>query len=258
MFSWKQIERSPLVIAHRGASGSAPENTLAAFEQAIQQGADAIELDVRLSKDKEVVVFHDATLQRTTNGRGYVRNHTLTELKKLDAGSWFGPSFRGERIPTLGEVFQFVNERVGINIEVKHVLGAQASREIVHHCLKVIERFQASGYVLVSSFQHSLLRLVRKENPDVAIGILYHPLHLAAQSPSRLLRKVEANFFVCGMRFLRRRMVADVHRHAIAVAAYTINTEPAVRRCLALGIKGIITNVPEKVITLCGRNRSGM
>ena len=108
-----------LVVAHRGCSGRAPENTIAAFEMALEQGSDMIECDVRLTKDEEVVVFHDRALDRTTNGKGPVEQRTLEELKRLDAGSWFSSKFSGERIPTLSEVLHLLEGRAFLNIELK-------------------------------------------------------------------------------------------------------------------------------------------
>lgn len=108
-----------MVIAHRGFSGQAPENTLASFQKAVELGSDMIELDVRFSKDGQVVVIHDDTIDRTTNGRGKVADYTLKELKQFDAGSWFAPQFSGERIPTLKEVLELVKGKVLVNIEIK-------------------------------------------------------------------------------------------------------------------------------------------
>ncbi len=112
------------VHAHRGGAGLAPENTLAAFRNALALDVDALEMDLHVSADGEVIVIHDATLERTTNGRGYVRNTPLVDLKRLDAGSWFDPRFAGERVPTLREVLETVrasgDNRVRLNIETKY------------------------------------------------------------------------------------------------------------------------------------------
>ena len=254
MFSWKHIEhsstgarRKPLIIAHRGASGTAPENTLAAFSHAIAEGADAIELDLRLSRDGEAVVIHDATLRRTTGARGRVSERTLAELKQLDAGSWFEGSFGGEHIPTLTEVFELVNGRAGINIELKAVRGAAHAQRIVDRCLRVVDDYRSTEYVLISSFQHALLKLVEKNNPDVALGVLYHPLQLAGRSPVKLSKRLGAHILLCAVRQLRKNIVEDAHRQGMIVAAYTVNTIQNLRHCLALGITGVLTNFPKKI-----------
>lgn len=243
-----ELARRPLVVAHRGASGTSPENTIASFSEAIAQGADAIELDVRLSKDEHPVVIHDATLRRTASGRGYVRDRTIDELKMLDAGSWFHRSFSRERIPTLAEVLRVVNGRVGVNIEIKAVRGARASQKTVERCLQVLDSFRPAPYVLVSSFQHSLLALVRRQNPDLAIGIIYDPFLHRGRSPITIARNLGARVIVSALRVFRRRWVAEAHQFGIATAVYTINNEKQLRHCLQLGVSGVLTNYPEKLV----------
>jgi glycerophosphoryl diester phosphodiesterase len=121
----------PELTAHRGNSGLAPENTLAAFGKALETAAQWIELDAHRSADGEVVVMHDATVGRTTNGHGAIAELTLAELKKLDAGSWFGPEFVGEPVPTLAEVVALVGSRIRLNVEVKSSADPESSRKVV-------------------------------------------------------------------------------------------------------------------------------
>ena len=248
MFPSKYTDRRPLVIAHRGASAHAPENTRSAFNLAIMQGAHGIELDVRLSRDNELVVIHDSTLRRTTNGKGHVHDLTLTELKHLDAGSWFHPSFAGERIATLSEIFELVDERVGINIELKSTRGKKDAERIVARCLEIIRKYNAEEYVLLSSFQHSLVKLAKLSNPRVATGVIYEPLRHGGRLPSKLAGIAGASVFVSSLRFLHRRNMADAQRHGIVVSAYTINTERSLRRCVSLGVVGLITNRPAEIL----------
>ena len=119
-----------IVLAHRGYSAKAPENTMAAFELALAVGADGIELDVHMTRDGEIVVIHDDTLDRTTNGKGPVSDQTMAELRELDAGSWFSPEFAGERIPTLKLVLELIKDKdVLLNIEIKTGLGFQQLNE---------------------------------------------------------------------------------------------------------------------------------
>ncbi|MGL4971324.1 MAG: glycerophosphodiester phosphodiesterase family protein, partial [Cetobacterium sp.] len=117
------------ILAHRGASGTAPENTIAAFKKAIIDGCDGFEFDVQQTKDGKLVVFHDWTLERTSNGKGYVREHTLDELKELDAGSWFGEEFKGEKIPTLEETLDLIPDNMLINIELKEEYSKERGSE---------------------------------------------------------------------------------------------------------------------------------
>ncbi len=248
MFSLKHSDHRPFVIAHRGASAHAPENTLSAFGLAIDQGADAIELDVRLSHDNELVVIHDPTLRRTTSGKGRVRNYTVSELKLLDAGSWFDQSFIGERIPTLSEIFQLVDGRVGINIELKSVTGKKDAERLVQRSHEIIRRYHAEEYVLLCSFQHSLVKLARQLDSRVATGVIYDPLRHRGSLPSKLAGNAGAAVFISDLRYLRRRMISDAKRHGIILSAYTINTERNLRRCISLGVGGLITNTPSTIL----------
>lgn len=156
-----------LVIAHRGASSRAPENTLASFQAALDIGVDGIELDVHLSRDGHLVVIHDANLRRTTNGQGLVHEHTLAELKALDAGSWHGAAFAGERIPTFEEVLDLVGSRVPLQVELKG-----ATEGVTEATLAALERRGLLGTVMMTSFHLNLLPRVRELVPAVEIGAL--------------------------------------------------------------------------------------
>jgi glycerophosphoryl diester phosphodiesterase len=163
----------PLNFAHRGASAEAPANTLAAFMLASELGADGIELDVHLSRDGEIVVIHDFTVESTTDGEGKVANKTLAELRELDAGSWFDPAFAGQQIPTLQEVVDAVGDRLLLNIEIKtkSLRDSTLSAEVV----RLIERNHLFNRVVVSSFNPRSLRWVRQLNSSIPIGFLYSP-----------------------------------------------------------------------------------
>ena len=163
----------PLVIAHRGASGTAPENTMAAFRQAVEMGADMIELDVQRTKDGQVVVIHDATLERTTNGSGAVRELTYAEIEQLDAGSWFGEGqeFAGERVPLLKEVLEFTKGKCALNIEIKNIPYADPGIEQA-----VVDLLHETGFleqVIISSFDHSCLHRIARLEPNVPTACLF-------------------------------------------------------------------------------------
>lgn len=250
MFSWRDLPERPIVIAHRGASAEAPENTLAAFELAIRRGADAIELDVRLSADGEAVVIHDATTGRTTERRGEVRRLRLETLKTLDAGSWFSAAFPQERIPTLDEVLGLVDRKVGVNIELKPMRDRSEGVRLVRRCIEVVRRHDAHSSVLLSSFQHSLLRLVKEFRAELVTGVLYHPLRHAGRRVSTLARRVGAEFFVCDVRSLGAKIGNQALKAGLYLAVYTIDTEKHLKRALSFGIHGIVTNDPGRILTL--------
>lgn len=163
----------PLNFAHRGASHEAPANTLAAFLLAVERGADGIEFDVHLSRDGDVVVIHDFSLEATTDGQGPVRDKTLAQLKKLDAGGWFDPAFIGQRIPTLQEVVDAVGDRLLLNIELK-VAGLQDTG-LAPAVVRILEENHLLDRVVVSSFNPLAVRHVKRLNPWVSVGLLYAP-----------------------------------------------------------------------------------
>src|SRR6478672_6885695 len=160
----------PVIFAHRGASAYAPENTIASFELAVAQRADAIELDVKLSADGHVIVHHDPTVDRTTNGKGKVKDLTLAELKKLDAGGFVSENFHGEKIPTLEEVFDAVGKRTFINVEMTNYTTPRD--QLVETVCTLVKKCGLQNHVMFSSFFASNLSKARAYLPEVPRGLL--------------------------------------------------------------------------------------
>lgn len=239
------------VIAHRGASGIAPENTLSAFQKAVELGAGFIETDLQLSRDARLVALHDDTLERTTDGRGAVSSKTLEELRKLDAGSWFRDSnqksvspFAGERIPIIEEVLAFGREHeIGLFLEVKPTGPSGAEHAIVgalHACGEVPRS-------VVLSFSPSVLKRVRDLEPLVVTGFLY-----SDRLPSAVGTAVDA-----GARQLLPRtdrvtqeLVTEAHAHDLKVVSWTADTADEMKKLLSAGVDGIITNYPDRLVDL--------
>jgi glycerophosphoryl diester phosphodiesterase len=242
----------PLRIAHRGASALAPENTLAAFKEAIRLGADLIECDVHLSADDVPVIIHDDTVERTTNGRGAVAALACSRLRRLDAGAWFSPRFRGERIPTLEEALECARGRCGLNIEIKGPsrhrragpAAAAAAAGVSRVARAVSGALRRTGFkepVIVSSFSLQALRAARAHMPHVRLG------HLA----SRSLRGLRAAHRTLGLhavhphvRLATSRRVRLAHRLGLIVLFWTVNDVRLMRRLLALGCDGLMTDDP--------------
>ncbi len=227
----------PFIWAHRGASGRAPENTLAAFAAAESDGADGIELDVHLSRDGVPVVIHDETLDRTTDGQGPVGRHSLAELQRLDAGSWFAPAFAGEPLPALAAVCGWAEDRLRINIEIK---TAAAGRSV----LAILKDFPRCR-VLISSFDHPLLATLRSCEPRLPLGFL---------SDSRFWRGGVARAVSSGAESFHPRqdrtsrpLVAACHRQGLAVYPWTVDPPERARALLSLGIDGFFTNQPQSL-----------
>lgn len=183
------MRRCPLIIAHRGDQANAPENTLPAFRRAYESGADGIELDVRLTRDGHLVVFHDRGLKRLGRRRGLVTNTTLDEMRELDVGAWFGPEYRGERPPTLDEVFELLPSDYLINVEMKAVIDGM--RTIAHKVAEVVRRHQRWGSTLIASFNPISLWELRKVEPRLMRGYIWsrrHPPPIRSRCFSRLVR----------------------------------------------------------------------
>lgn len=246
------LNRSPYVIAHRGISAKAPENTLAAFQRAIQiLGIDMIELDVRLSRDEEVIVLHDRTLQRTTTGNGSARNYMLQELKRFDAGSWFHPQFAGERIPTLREILEMVQDKCWIDIEIKSdFLHREQEGLLERRVLETVKYAGVAERVMYSSFNHQLLGNLKRLDPTATTGVIYSIFRDYGRMPSKLTRRVGASVFVCAKHELTRAMVRDAHDHQIPLYVYTLNSTADVRNIMAMGIQGIISDAADDIVRL--------
>lgn len=257
---YTQVERKPifrenrfLIFAHRGASGEYPESTLPAFEYALREGANALELDVHMTRDSVIVVFHDNELSRTTNGEGEIEDFTLTELKKLDAGYWFTRDgetypFRGKglKILTLEEVFrQFPG--VVINIEIK-----RSVRDIERRLADLIKKYRRENLTIVSSFSYSSIKKFRKAAPEVATGLskrevtvfyvlsklglagLYKPGGDALQVPPEYGK----------LRVVTRGFVKAAHSKGLVVHVWTIDRIEKMVHFIKLGVDGIFTNYP--------------
>jgi glycerophosphoryl diester phosphodiesterase len=256
----------PLVIAHRGGAGLWPENTLHAFESAAALGADVLELDVRSSADGELVVFHDPTLERTTDGAGRVAEKTVAELKRLDAGHrWTadgGKTFpfrgRGLTVPTMREVFERL-PAAHFNIEPKDESSETAARL----CRLVRERGMTER-VVVGSFRQSLIEEFRRECPEVATAAgpveagkflaLYRAGLAASFSPA--MHALQIPEYAGGVRVVTKEFVEAARGRNLQVHAWTINDEAAMRRLVEAGADGIMTDYPDRLLALVGRAKA--
>lgn len=232
-----------LNIAHRGASVAAPPNTLAAFERALELGANGIELDVRLCADGVPVVIHDATVDATTNGSGRVANMTLAQLKELDAGSHFDAPFAGERIPTLTEVLEAVGEQLLVNIELKS--RAPLDDRLEQAVVDVIDRRASGERVLLSSFNPVALRRIRKIAPQLATALLYTPATRPILSLARLISPDPYAAIHPHHTIVDERHMRWARQQSYRVHVWTVDDVGEMRRLVGCGVDGIITNVPD-------------
>jgi glycerophosphoryl diester phosphodiesterase len=228
-----------LIVAHRGASHYAPENTLAAFRLALEQGARAVECDVRRTRDKRLVVIHDATVDRTTDGSGLVSALPLDTVRSLDAGRWFGAEHAGERIPLLEEVLTLVRGRALIQVEVKNdpipTVGIEA---------QVVDALRGCGLegdALVMSFDHQSIRIVQSLRSGISTGILYTARLV---DPVAAARAAGANALCLNWAYLDRDVVTQASGAGLGLCVWTVDDEAAFKRCQELGVDAVATNDP--------------
>ena len=247
LFKYNSIEGDDFtVIAHRGASAYYPENTLVSFEGAITLGADMVEIDVQLTSDGKVIVFHDEKISRCTNGRGRVADHTLAELQKLDAGRWFDNKFQGENIPMLADVLAVCKNKIAVNIEIKtEALTDTISGGIEEKCLQIIDSIGMRGHVVFSSFDPRAIIHLKKIDKTVPVAVRYEKGLYGSKLPSQIIEFLHADAFNCSKRELTRQWLNDLKHHQIPVNVYTLNDDSNMIRVLALGVSGIFTNNPD-------------
>jgi glycerophosphoryl diester phosphodiesterase len=232
---------TPLVIAHRGASGNFPENTLRSIEGAIRIGAKAIEIDVRTTRDGKIVLMHDADVSRTTDGEGRVSDLHLEEIRQLDAGRWFGAKFADERVPLLGEVLEAVEGKAKLCIEVKDALPARVLGEVIAHDML--------NDIIVFDFDHPRLYGVKPEFEaarTLALGVTLESID-----------GVDVDLVdVVGSAFTRtdKQLVDRAHDLGLGIFVYTVNDEDQMERLIEIGVDAIITNFPGDALDLLKGN----
>jgi len=242
----------PLVIAHRGASGVAPENTMACFEQAVKFGVDMIELDVHGSKDGNLIVIHDPSTVRTARGnpQGAVADLTLGELKKLDAGVWKGPGFAGERIPTLDEVLAALRGRATLLIELK-------ARGIEGKVAQAIRESGMEDGVMLQSFDVESVRIMQGLLPETPAGVLYRDMWILdpvgrGRRIVEQAREVGASFAAMNVGAVSAGLVRALKNGGLDVFAWTADDDWVFAHLIEAGVDGIVTNYPERLVRFLG------
>ena len=229
-------ERKFIKIGHRGAAGYEPENTDISFEKAIKLGVDMIELDVRLCKSGELVVIHDDTLERTTNGCGRIRDKTLAELKKLDAG-------KGQKILTLRAALYLIDQRVTVNIELKEEKTALPAVELISIFVK--EREWDRNMFLVSSFDHKELKRFRMFDPFTRVGLLFDEYEDDIFDLARTLRCYSIN---PSAKLTDEYLVNEAHKEGLRVFVWTANKPEDIQKLKTMGVDGIFSDFPDRLM----------
>jgi glycerophosphoryl diester phosphodiesterase len=235
----------PPLLAHRGASAYAPENTLAAFRKAKDLGVKWLEFDVMLAACGEVVVFHDDTLERTSNGVGYLNEHPYTYLKTLDAGSWFDPQFTGERIPCLREVLSFLEQQtLSANIEIKALPGQE--KELVKRVLALLEEGPVKAdSLLLSSFSIAVLRELRARSTAYRLGFLMDEVFSGWEN---VYAEVGAFSLNLNEALIKPDTIKTFQASSQSLLAYTVNEPERAKELFALGVAALFTDCPDKIL----------
>lgn len=234
-----------IIFGHRGASGHAPENTLEAFQLAMDMGADGIELDVHLSRDGELVVIHDETVDRTTNGTGFINSMTMEQLKKLDASKGMA-KYKGAKIPTLGEVYDLLRPtRAIINVEIK--TDTIFYPDIERKCLELEKEKGMEGRIIYSSFNHySIVRVLELDSGAQTALLyssgLYQPWNYTKSVGARYIHPYCPNLFLPDL-------ITGCRENGVGINAWTVNDMDVMRLCLKEGV-GIITDYPDSAVSL--------
>jgi len=237
-----------LRIAHRGASGSAPEHTRPAFERALELGVDMIELDVQLSRDGELIVIHDLDLERTTSGHGCVRAHDLAHLTSLDAGSWFGSRFAGQRLLSLEDVVGIIGARARLNVEVK--APAADWGRLAPQLTAMLRLHGLLESTVISSFETGALAAVRAEAADARIGLLWQNADFV--DAWRWTSGLRATSLHPHWMLVSPELVSTAHGHGLQVLVWTVNDPAVMQRLVGLGVDGIMSDFPERFAEVPG------
>jgi glycerophosphoryl diester phosphodiesterase len=243
---------APLIIAHRGASAYAPENTLAAFRLAGEMGADAIELDAKLTADGQIVVHHDGMLDRTTTGSGRLSEHTLAQIRQLDAGRKYDVRFSGERVPTLEEVLAEIGQQLLINVELKDY--ERPRDDLPQAAAALVRSMGLQARVLFSSFNPLALRRARRQAPEIPTALLVTASDSRAK---RALYRMISSPWACHPeeRMVDAKLIDDEHRRGRRVNVWTVNNAARIAALFAGGVDGVITAMPDLAYGLRNEGR---
>lgn len=230
-------EKKIFVQAHRGASGYAPENTMASFKMALEMKADYLELDVHLTKDGHLVIMHDETVDRTTDGKGAIKDMTLAEIKKLDAGIKYDKKFKGEKVPALEELLKTFAGKVKFNIEIK-------ADECEEGVVKFIKKYKIEKDAMVSSFHHEYLQKVKELEPSIVTAGLV----MMGPKIKHLKNTIKADYLNIHESFLTNAVYDKARAAGLGVVVWTVNEKDSMNKFVQMGVDGIITNFPDTAL----------
>ncbi len=240
------MKRGPLAVAHRGDPMKKPQNTKASFLSALDYDIDMIETDVNMTRDGRLVIIHDQIVDFTSDGKGEVAGYTLDEIRRLDFGSWMGQPFSGERIMTLEEILELIKARdVALNLEIKN--GPRTYEGIEKKVVATLNDLGAADRVIVSSFDHAAIKRVKEIAPEILCGILFSGAFIDPIAPARL---AGADGLHPEYSWVREGLISAARDSGLFVNVWTVDSEDQMRRMAALGVTGIISNYPERLVSV--------
>jgi len=240
MSAEKLAQKPPLVVAHRGGKQWAPENTMAAFKKSLAAKVDGIELDIHVCKSGELVVIHDDTLERTTNGTGPVGDADWKDLSKLDAGTWYKAEFKDERLPLLKDVLDAVQGKLTINVEIKNCPSNYAA--IDTKLLTLLDKYPYPDKIIISSFDHKVLKKIHDQTTKYKLALLGDSVFYDLPAYAKTVGATAWNTdFDC----VRADTVKDAHDAGLQVNTWTVNAKDGWKKACALGVDSIITDDPQ-------------
>jgi len=231
-----------IVIGHRGAKGYAPENTLPSFEKGLECKADMIEFDVRLTKDARIIIMHDATVDRTTNGTGFVSSLTLKQIKSLDAGAWFSPEFKGTKVPTLQETIACIKGKAKFDIEIKK--DPHSGKAIEEKLVNEILKNNILNDTIIVSFDLLSLKKIKKIEPHLRVGFLFFQ-NYGFERGLREILSIGGEEVHPEYPCLNIHLISRAHRNGILVRAWNPNDEEEMNKLIKMGVNGIGTDFPD-------------
>ncbi|MDQ0198350.1 glycerophosphodiester phosphodiesterase [Neobacillus ginsengisoli] len=238
--------QTPLKIGHRGAAGYCPENTFASFNKALEMGVDYLEIDVQMTRDGELVVIHDSTVNRTTDGKGKVKDFTLQEIQALDAGSWFNPTFSGERIPSFKEFLENFAGKTGIVIELKKPsLYPGIEEKVAKELKKRTQRLTEEHKIIVQSFDRKSLKRFHNLMPSIPIGVLIKNTGRGISNKELNSFSHYASYVNPKITMVNPRLIRRLHRNGFKTIIWTVKNKQEMKALQQLHLDGIVSDFPD-------------
>ncbi len=237
-------ENEYFIVAHRGSSGTAPENTLVAYREALDCGAKMIESDVQLTADGHVVAFHDKGVSRTSDGSGFASRMNLEDIKRLDAGSWFDSKFKNEKVPTLEEIFELIKGKAYINIEVKNI-SSDIESDGINRIMEIVKKNDFQDNILFSSFYYNSLKEIKSFDSRYHIAGIRIPKDNTL--PSVISKSIGIEAFVCSLDEINEQISTDCDTNNLYIGVYSIDSSADLDKILQYNVHAIVTNFPKRI-----------